>query len=72
MDDYEPFDFDGDDLDEVLSMPVVTADRLVLLALEEAYDLLRLLVTVTQEGGPLSREADRLAKVIAVRIPSEN
>ncbi|MFJ3213361.1 MULTISPECIES: DUF6417 family protein [Streptomyces] len=34
--------------------------------------MLRLLVTVVQEGGPLSREADRLAKAIAVRIPSEN
>ncbi|MGW5505953.1 DUF6417 family protein [Streptomyces rochei] len=27
---------------------------------------------LSQEGGPMSREADRLAKAIAVRIPSEN
>ncbi|MFJ3213663.1 DUF6417 family protein [Streptomyces flaveolus] len=72
MDDYEPLGLDGSDLDEILSMPMETAERLALLTLEEAYDMLRLLVTVVQEGGPLSREADRLAKAIAVRIPSEN
>ncbi|MCG8968880.1 DUF6417 family protein [Streptomyces sp. CL12-4] len=72
MDDYEPLGLDGSDLDEFLSMPMETAERLALLTLEKAYGMLRLLVTVVQEGGPLSREADRLAKAIAVRIPSEN
>jgi hypothetical protein len=72
MDDYEPLGLDGSDLDEILSMPMETAERLAQLTLEEAYDMLRLLVTVVQEGRPLSREADRLAKAIAVRIPSEN
>ncbi|MET7275677.1 DUF6417 family protein [Streptomyces flaveolus] len=72
MDDYEHTDLDGSDLDEILSRPGETAERLALLALEEACDVLRLVVTVEQEDGPLSREADRLAKAIAVRIPSEN
>ncbi|WP_225637150.1 DUF6417 family protein [Streptomyces solaniscabiei] len=72
MDDYEPLGFDGSDLDEILSKQMETAERLALLTLEEADDVLRLLVTVEQEGGSLSREADRLAKAIAVRIPSEN
>jgi hypothetical protein len=31
-----------------------------------------LLVAVAQEGGPVSAEADRLAKEIAARVPSEN
>ncbi|MFF8882901.1 DUF6417 family protein [Streptomyces flaveolus] len=39
---------------------------------QEDSDVLRLLVTVVQEGGPLAWEADRLAKAIAVRIPSEH
>ncbi|WAX82199.1 DUF6417 family protein [Streptomyces sp. KMM 9044] len=69
MDGYEHIDID---LDEILSARTETAERLALLTLEEAYDVLRLLVTVPQEGGPLSRDADRLAKAIAVRIPSEN
>ncbi|MFI2415150.1 DUF6417 family protein [Streptomyces sp. NPDC018947] len=43
-----------------------------MLTLEEAYDVLRLLVTVAQESGPLWRAADRLVKAIAVRIPSGN
>ncbi|MEV7863706.1 DUF6417 family protein [Streptomyces sp. INA 01156] len=72
MDDYEHIDLDESDLDEILSAPMETAERLALLTLEEAYDVLRLLVTVSQEGGPMSRDADRLAKAIAVRIPSEN
>ncbi|MER7195804.1 DUF6417 family protein [Streptomyces flaveolus] len=72
MDDYEPLDLYGSDLDEILSMPMEKAERLALLTLEEAYDVLRLVVTVAQEGEPLSRKADRLAKAIAVRIPSEN
>lgn len=72
MDDYEHIDLDESNLDEILSAPMETAERLALLTLEEAYDVLRLLVTVSQEGGPMSRDADRLAKAIAVRIPSEN
>ncbi|MEU6807727.1 DUF6417 family protein [Streptomyces sp. NPDC046831] len=49
-----------------------TGPRLALLTLEEAHDLLRLLTTIAQQDGPLSPEADRLAKEIAARIPSEN
>ncbi|MER6406247.1 DUF6417 family protein [Streptomyces viridosporus] len=49
-----------------------TAQRLALLTSEEAHDLLRLLLTVAQEEGPMSPEANRLAKEIAARIPSEN
>ncbi|MFI1294156.1 DUF6417 family protein [Streptomyces sp. NPDC020792] len=41
-------------------------------SLEEAHDLLRLLLTVAQQEGPMSPKADRLAKEIAARIPSEN
>ncbi|MFJ8546898.1 DUF6417 family protein [Streptomyces sp. NPDC093586] len=72
MDDYEHIGLDGSDLDEILSAPAEATERLALLSLDEACDVLRLLVSVQQEGGPLSRDADRLAKAIAVRIPSEN
>jgi hypothetical protein len=72
MDDYDHIDLDESDLAEILSRPMETPEHLALLTLEEAYDVLRLVVTVAQEDGPLSREADRLAKAIAVRIPSEN
>ncbi|MFE1027134.1 DUF6417 family protein [Streptomyces sp. NPDC058818] len=72
MDDYERIDLDESDLCEILSTPVETAERLALLTREEASDVLGL-VTLSQEGGPpMSLEADRLAKAIAVRIPSEN
>ncbi|MFV0138242.1 DUF6417 family protein [Streptomyces sp. HMX87] len=71
MDDYERIDLDESDLHEILSTPVEATEHLVLLAREEASDVLGL-VTLSQEGGPMSREADRLAKAIAVRIPSEN
>ncbi|MFE9773631.1 DUF6417 family protein [Streptomyces sp. NPDC005931] len=69
MDDYEHLD-----LAAVEFVPVDdTAERLALLTLEEAQDLLRLLVTIAQEEeGPLSWEANRLAKEITARIPSEN
>ncbi|CAM5453544.1 hypothetical protein SHIRM173S_03874 [Streptomyces hirsutus] len=67
MDDYEHID-----LDEILSAPMETAERLALLTSEEAYDVLRLLVTASQEGWIDVADADRLAKAIAVRIPSEN
>ncbi|MEU6654787.1 DUF6417 family protein [Streptomyces sp. NPDC046900] len=42
-----------------------------LLSLEEAHDLLRLLVMIAQSGGPMSAEADRLAREVTARIPSE-
>ncbi|WP_395570305.1 DUF6417 family protein [Streptomyces sp. BK79] len=71
MDDYERDYLDESDLSEILSTPAETAERLALLTREEASDVLGL-VTLSQEGGPMSREADRLAKAIAVRIPSEN
>ncbi|MCX5000794.1 DUF6417 family protein [Streptomyces longwoodensis] len=68
MDDYDVFDLQDSDFAPVEA----TGRRLALLTLEEAHDLLRLLVTVAQESGPVSPEADRLAKEIAARIPSEN
>ncbi|GHB68186.1 hypothetical protein GCM10010377_68880 [Streptomyces viridiviolaceus] len=71
-DDQHNIDLDRLDLDEIDFAPMDTAERLALLTLEEAHDVLRLLVTVAQEQGPMSREADRLAKAIAFRIPSEN
>ncbi|MER5386087.1 DUF6417 family protein [Streptomyces sp. NPDC002688] len=37
-----------------------------------AHDLLQLLLTIAQDGHPLSPQADRLAREIAARIPSEN
>ncbi|MFI6495551.1 DUF6417 family protein [Streptomyces sp. NPDC050564] len=61
------------DIDEVDFAPVGdTVERLALLTLQEAHDLLSLLLTVAQDGGPSSPEADRLAREIAARIPSEN
>jgi hypothetical protein len=66
-------DYDHLDLDEIDFSPLQgTVERLALLTLEEAHDLLRLLLTVAQEGGPVALEADRLAREIAARIPSEN
>ena len=50
----------------------LTAERLALLTLDEAQDLLRLLQWVAQEDGPLWPDADRWAREIAGRIPSEN
>lgn len=59
--------------DEVDFAPLeTTAERLALLTLAEAHDLLRLLQSVAQEGGSVAPEADRLAREIAARIPSEN
>ncbi|MFE0489145.1 DUF6417 family protein [Streptomyces griseoaurantiacus] len=54
-----------------LSQPQM-GERLALLTLEEAHDVLHLLVGVAGEGGALSQEADRLARELAARIPSEN
>ncbi|MDQ0605227.1 hypothetical protein QF037_009572 [Streptomyces canus] len=62
--------YDHLDLDEIDFAPLEgAAERLALLTLEEAQDVLRLLLTVAQEGGPVSPEA---AREIAARIPSEN
>jgi hypothetical protein len=56
--------YDHLDLDEIDFAPVEhTTKRLTLLPLEEAHDLLRLLVAVAQAGGLMSREAARLAGV---------
>lgn len=68
MDDYEHIDLDNVDFAPVTH----TTERLALLSREEAHDLLRLLLAVAQSGGELSEEADRLAREIAARIPSEN
>ncbi|MFE2579225.1 DUF6417 family protein [Streptomyces sp. NPDC059378] len=65
MDDYDPLDGDS-----TLFAPLAdTAQRLAVLTLEEAHDLL---VAVAQDGGSMSVQADRLAREIAARIPSEN
>ncbi|MER5881181.1 DUF6417 family protein [Streptomyces sp. NPDC001910] len=69
MNDYEQFD-----LDEVAFASMEdTAERLALLTLEEAHDLLRLLLMVAEKSeDPLAGEAERLVREIAARIPSEN
>jgi hypothetical protein len=72
MDDYEHLDLDESDFAPLEDGRAGAAERLALLTLEEAFDVLRLLLSVAQEGGPVSPEADRLAREIAARIPSEN
>ncbi|MEU6323396.1 DUF6417 family protein [Streptomyces sp. NPDC047009] len=67
MDPYDHLDLDGIDFAPVAHM----TERLALLSLEEAHDLLCLMVMVARAGGPMSAEADRLAREIAARIPSE-
>ncbi len=58
-------------LDEIDFAPVEHGiERLRLLTLDEAYDLLHVLRTVAQEGGTVAGEADRLAREIGARIPS--
>ncbi|MEV6197825.1 DUF6417 family protein [Streptomyces sp. NPDC051920] len=65
--------YDHLDLDEIDFAPMDDAtERLALLTLQEAHDLLQLLLTITQDSHPLSPQADRLAREIAARIPSEN
>ncbi|MFF1680760.1 DUF6417 family protein [Streptomyces sp. NPDC058256] len=60
-------------LDEADFAPVeYTVERLPVLSLAETHEVLRLLVAVAQESGPLAPEADRLAKEIAARIPSQD
>ncbi|MCX4564717.1 DUF6417 family protein [Streptomyces phaeochromogenes] len=68
MDDYDPLDRDAADLDPMEHI----MERLALLTLEEAHDLLRLLQAVAREDGLLSPDADRWAQETAARIPSEN
>jgi hypothetical protein len=68
MDEYEHIDVDGLEFAPVER----TTQSLALLSLEEAHDLLGILVTVAAEGEPMSAGADRLAREIAARIPSEN
>ena len=67
MDDYSHLDLNEIDFDPMEPMP----DRLALLTLEEAHDLRRLLVAVARKRGPESGEADRWAREIAARVPSE-
>ncbi|MGW0969893.1 DUF6417 family protein [Streptomyces sp. NPDC002516] len=63
MDNYDHLDLDFAPMDDC-------AERLALLILQEAHDLLQLLLTIAQDGHPLSPQADRLAREIAARIPS--
>ncbi len=59
-------------LDEIDFAPVETAgERLPLLTLDEAHDLLNWLWLVTAEGGAHAPEAGRWAKEIAARLPSQ-
>ncbi|MGW1271735.1 DUF6417 family protein [Streptomyces sp. NPDC002491] len=68
MDGYEHLD-----LDEIDFAPMAHGvERLRLLTLEETYELLRVLRTVAEDGGTVAREADRLAREIAARIPSKS
>ncbi|MFD6555977.1 DUF6417 family protein [Streptomyces sp. NPDC058398] len=65
--------YDHLDLDEIDFAPMDdVTKRLALLTLQEAQDLLQLLLTIAQDGHPLSPQADKLAREIAARIPSEN
>ncbi|WP_225828761.1 DUF6417 family protein [Streptomyces naphthomycinicus] len=60
-------------LDEIEFAPVETAgERLPLLTLQEAHDLLHWLRLVTAEPGVHAREAGRWAKEIAARVPSQD
>ncbi|WP_333739896.1 DUF6417 family protein [Streptomyces sp. IBSBF 2806] len=64
-------DYDHLDLDDIDFAPVEhDTQRLPLLTLDEAHDLLRVLRTVALEGGAAALEADRLAREIGARIPS--
>ncbi|MFI1794912.1 DUF6417 family protein [Streptomyces olivaceoviridis] len=60
------------DLDEIEFASVETAgERLPLLTLHEAHDLLNWLRRVTAEGGAHAPDAGRWAKEIAARVPSQ-
>ncbi|MFD5518720.1 DUF6417 family protein [Streptomyces sp. NPDC127066] len=68
MDNYDHLDLGAIDF-----APMGDAtERLALLTLQEAHELLQLLLAIAQVGHPLSPQADRLAREIAARIPSEN
>ncbi|MDQ0578043.1 DUF6417 family protein [Streptomyces rishiriensis] len=61
MDGYEHLD-----LDEIGFAPMEhDTERLRLLTLDEAYELVRVLRTAAEEGGAAARDADRLAREIA-------
>ncbi|MEU5709990.1 MULTISPECIES: DUF6417 family protein [Streptomyces] len=61
------------DLDEIEFAPMeATGERLALLTLREAHDLLNWLRLVTAEGGAHAPEAGRWAKEIAARVPSQD
>ncbi|WP_063803967.1 DUF6417 family protein [Streptomyces canus] len=64
MDDYAAID----DMD-FAPLPD-TVERLPVLNLDEAHELLDLLRAVAQEGGPLSGPADRMIREISARVPS--
>ncbi|WSQ06364.1 DUF6417 family protein [Streptomyces sp. NBC_01231] len=68
MDGYEHLD-----LDEIDFAPMEHhTERLRLLTLDETRDLISVLRTVAAEGGTVAGEADRLAREIGGRIPSES
>ncbi|MFE2218085.1 DUF6417 family protein [Streptomyces canus] len=48
-----------------------TVERLPVLSLDEAHELLNLLRAVAQEDGPLSGRADRMFREISARVPSQ-
>ena len=48
-----------------------TMERLPVLSLNEAHELLNLLRAVAQEAGPLSGRADRLFREISACLPSQ-
>ncbi|WP_406390108.1 DUF6417 family protein [Streptomyces sp. NBC_00882] len=65
MDDYAAID----DMD-FAPLPD-TVERLPVLSLDEAHELLDLLRVVAQEDGLLSARADRLVREISARVPSQ-
>ncbi|MFD5407069.1 DUF6417 family protein [Streptomyces griseorubiginosus] len=58
-----------DDID--FATPPDTVERLPVLSLDEAHELLDLLRAVAQKSGPLSKRADRLVREISARVPSQ-
>ncbi|WP_405624908.1 DUF6417 family protein [Streptomyces sp. NBC_00016] len=68
MDGYEHLD-----LDEIDFAPMEhDTERLRLLTLDEAYELIQVVRRAAEEGGAVAREADRLAREIGARIPSQS
>nr|WP_253267653.1 DUF6417 family protein [Streptomyces asoensis] len=67
MDGYEHLD-----LDEIDFAPMEhDTERLRLLTLDEAYELIQVR-TAAEEGGAAAQEAGRLAREIGARIPSKS